>query len=56
MKAHDHNTNPKWEYKFKDVWIIKTKAILAHLIGTNKQSNPTYIDLFVVHNVYKYKS
>ena len=25
MKAHDHNTNPNGEYKFKIVGIIKTK-------------------------------
>ena len=25
MKAHDHSTNPKWEYKFKNVMIIKTR-------------------------------
>ena len=40
MKSHDHNINLKWEYKFKNVMIIKTKAILAHLMSTNKQSNP----------------
>ena len=56
MKAHDHNINPKWEYKFKNVWIIKTKAILAHLMGSNKHSSTNINRFICAHNMFKYKS